>query len=202
MLLQVIATCTPKPEDALKEQLAVLDSEDVGVDSKLAEQDWWSFVRKRLELLEELKNWGRIYEICKSLIKSSVENMAGGLPGKGDDWKIWESLLKATEELKKSGEDKVAETREIITFHIEAVPLSRNALLARIRFEKDAVDDKIAAVKQYLERFQSKDCCFPDLKTEVENLDSAAKDLLLEALKENAEKLADGGKVFVFESCF
>ncbi|RPA83356.1 hypothetical protein BJ508DRAFT_413553 [Ascobolus immersus RN42] len=201
LLLQVIATCTPKPEDALKEQLAVLDSDDIGVNSKLAEGDWWSFVRKRLEILEELKDWTRIYDICRSLIKSSVEKLEGGLPGKGDDWKIWESLLQATEELGKGGEDKTTETKEIITSHIETVPLSRNALLARIRFEKaykvqtDGDSTGVAAaVVQYLERFQTKDCCFPDLKAEVETLDTTSKKTILEALKANAEKLVKDGK--------
>lgn len=89
------------PGDADKEALEILNSKNLGVDSKIGEGDWWGFARRRLDLLERTKDWRTLFETCKSLLpkppppppppaeanggeaEASKEKNGGGGHGKG-----------------------------------------------------------------------------------------------------------------------
>ncbi|CUS10720.1 unnamed protein product [Tuber aestivum] len=85
LMLELLAYVAPPT--ANKEALELLDSKNLGVDSKIGGGDWWGLARKRLEVLEESKDWKMLWEVCKELVKDKkkkedeaalTENGGGG----------------------------------------------------------------------------------------------------------------------------
>ena len=56
------------PGDASQEALAVLNSQNLGTDSKIGTGDWWGLTRKKLELLQSTKDWTSLYSVTKELL--------------------------------------------------------------------------------------------------------------------------------------
>jgi hypothetical protein len=88
------------------EALEILDSNNLGVLSTAAKGDW-SFVRQKLDLLEELENWEREWDFCRMLLDEASPRSSGDGIGenltvpdtKGDDWRVWQGLLAAAKNI-------------------------------------------------------------------------------------------------------
>ncbi|PWW76161.1 hypothetical protein C7212DRAFT_363414 [Tuber magnatum] len=162
LMLELLAYVAPLT--ANKEALELLDSKNLGVDSKIGGGDWWGLARKRLEVLEESKDWKVLWEVCKELVKDKkkkedeaalTENENGtngegdaaakkdgaapgdevATKGRGDDWLIWECFVKAVGELWNSGEKEPGRAAlEIILTHCTASSAARNPNLALVKF--------------------------------------------------------------------
>ncbi|CAZ79814.1 unnamed protein product [Tuber melanosporum] len=152
------------PLTANEEALELLDSKNLGVDSKIGAGDWWGLARKRLEVLEESKNWKMLWEVCRELVKDkkkkedeaalaengektngeedAIVRKDDAAPadevatkGRGDDWLIWECFVKAVGELWNDGEKEPGKAAlEIILAHCNASAAARNPNLALVKF--------------------------------------------------------------------
>jgi N-terminal acetyltransferase B complex non-catalytic subunit len=85
------------------EALEILGSKNLGIRSTVAKGDW-SFVRQKLDLLEEQGLWEREWEFCKILLDEAFPG-DGGIKvdenpttpdAKGDDWRVWQGFLTAS----------------------------------------------------------------------------------------------------------
>ena len=161
-MLELLAYVSPQA--ANKEALELLDSGNLGVDSKIGAGDWWGLARKRLEVLQETKDWKALWEVCRELVKdkkkkedeaalaengektngegNAIAEKDGAAPadeaatkGRGDDWLIWECFVKAVGELWNSGEKEPGKAAlEIILTHCSASATARNPNLALVKF--------------------------------------------------------------------
>jgi hypothetical protein len=85
-----------------EEALEILDSDNLGIRSTVAKGDW-SFVRQKLELLEEQGLWKSEWDFCKMLLDKASPEDSGDKIGEnptapnamGDDWKVWQGFLTA-----------------------------------------------------------------------------------------------------------
>ncbi|RPA91322.1 hypothetical protein L873DRAFT_1794936 [Choiromyces venosus 120613-1] len=162
LLLELLAYVSP--DAASKEALELLDSKNLGVDSKIGAGDWWGLARKRLEVLEGSKDWKALWEVCRELVKdekkkedeaavteNGEEKKTNGeenavakkdgaddevaTKGRGDDWLIWKCFVKAVGELWNSGEKEPGKIAlEIILAHCSASATTRNPNLALVKF--------------------------------------------------------------------
>jgi len=145
------------PGDAAKEALEVLNSANLGVDSTVGSGDWWGLARKRLDLLENTKDWRTLFETCISLLpktdvvaepngnaeaaKKDEENKDAKpdaiQQGRGDDWRVWDGFVMAAGKLYDDGDKTVAkESLEKILKHRKGLPTgsSRHGDLALVKF--------------------------------------------------------------------
>ena len=162
LMLELLAYVSPQA--ANKEALELLDSGNLGVDSKIGAGDWWGLARKRLEVLQETKDWRVLWEVCRELVKDkkkkedeaalaengektngedkAIVEKDGAAPadeaatkGRGDDWLIWECFVKAVGELWNSGEKEPGKAAlDIILTHCSASATARNPNLALVKF--------------------------------------------------------------------
>lgn len=199
---------------AAKEALNILESKNLGVDSEIGKGDWWGLVRLRLDVLEDLSEWTKEREVCKELLAGSVEGVKEGeKTGKGDDWRVWEGLLKATEAQLKAGGSKeyadklLVDTKQVIENHMKVDKKSRNVLLAGCYYA-GLVDSKDKAkreseapellekVEKYFEQWGTKNCCFEDIRLYTEQLNEKAQAAFLKFVAEKVKKLkADANDV-------
>lgn len=85
------------------EIVKVLDSENVGLNSRIVQNDWF-FIRAKLLNLEKTENWTNALGYARELLKlSDDETAARALLKERDDWGVWELLLTATKELNDQG---------------------------------------------------------------------------------------------------
>ena len=144
------------PGDANKEALEVLNSKNLGVDSKIGAGDWWGLARKRLDLLEASKDWRTLFETCMALLPkpvTAVEANGNGdgakketakdakseaaPQGRGDDWRVWDGFVLAAGKLYDEGDKGIAkESLAKILKHREGLPAGslRHGNLALVKF--------------------------------------------------------------------
>ncbi|KAL7273222.1 mitochondrial distribution and morphology [Rhizina undulata] len=115
------------PSAATTESLKLLNSGNLGVDSKIGSGDWWGLVRKRLDLLEESKNFQGVFDATATLLEGQKqedaeekENGDGEKETNGesscghgcshdhqeeepkprtDDWRVWDGFVTSAGEL-------------------------------------------------------------------------------------------------------
>lgn len=62
----------------------------------------WDVVKQLIELYELTHQWKKLYGYCTSLLDEALEPSKtpnSGFGKLGDDWKVWQGLLKANEEI-------------------------------------------------------------------------------------------------------
>lgn len=200
------------PADPVKEALAVLNSTNLGVDSKIGSGDWWGLARKRVDLLDESKDWQTLYDNCSALLagvhvpQDGEENggAAGEGKGRGDDWRVWDGFVEAAAEL---GNNETAQKAlETILAHRKNASTggSRNADLALVKFASlfnkaesrpDGTPTLQDACKEYFERIGGRSCCFEDLERYLQKLDEAEQTEFLDFVKGVAEGMDEDSEV-------
>jgi hypothetical protein len=83
------------------EALEILDSNKLGIRSTIAKGDW-SFVRQKLELLEDQGFWESEWDFCKMLLDEASKDSGDKIDDNptasgvtGDDWRVWQGFLTA-----------------------------------------------------------------------------------------------------------
>ncbi|KAI9765827.1 MAG: hypothetical protein M1840_007109 [Geoglossum simile] len=188
------------------EALAILDSNNLGVLSTAAKGDW-SFVRQKLDLLEELEIWEREWDFCKILLdRASSTSSSDGIgenptapDTKGDDWRVWQGLLAAARKI-NSEENQKSTVDRIQSFVNQSLP-SRNARLALLDYfavgssagqSVSGPSDLFSACRSHFEAFSTKTCCFDDMRCYVESLELSQRKDYLEHCRQFAEKMLAG----------
>lgn len=87
------------------ELLEILDSQNLGISSRIAQNDW-SFVRTKMLILEKLGRWEEGLKLARELLalpdSSTDDAKAAASVEEKDDWKVWSLLLAATENLENA----------------------------------------------------------------------------------------------------
>ncbi|KAL2215610.1 cytoskeleton organization protein [Thermoascus aurantiacus ATCC 26904] len=146
------------------EVLSILDSENLGITSRIVQNDW-SFVRAKLHSLEKAEKWAEGLAFAKSLLGTSDEAALK----ERDDWAVWSLMLSAIQKI--DSPDAVQDVQTFIEEFIERQPKSRNAQLARLdmvhwRVQSGAqtADDLLSACQLYFDRNSNRLYCFEDLQ--------------------------------------
>lgn len=81
------------------EILKILDSDNLGLNSRLVQNDWF-FIREKLLSLERAEKWTSGLEYAKELLTMPEEDEAAKkLLQERDDWGVWSLLLTSTKKL-------------------------------------------------------------------------------------------------------
>lgn len=88
-------------QDRYGEVVTLLNTENLGVESRIAQNDW-SFVRAKISNLEKAGLWEEGISFTRELLslpdEAEENGNAKGIQEK-DDWCVWKLLLSATEKL-------------------------------------------------------------------------------------------------------
>ncbi|KAK2882734.1 hypothetical protein FQN49_000046 [Arthroderma sp. PD_2] len=162
------------------ELVEILDSEHLGVASRIAQNEWL-FVTNKLSVIEKSGLWEHAISFTKELLTLDDSVTADSKPDakyeERDDWKVWNLLLLATKKIEKP--EAFQETEEIISNYIKKRPASRNAQLASLDLKlqgietgKSTHEDVLSECIQYFNRNQRKIYCFNDLQRYLTELDT------------------------------
>ncbi|PYH93734.1 putative cytoskeleton organization protein [Aspergillus ellipticus CBS 707.79] len=180
------------------EIVKILDSENLGLSSRVIQNDW-AFVGDKLSGLEKAEMWAGGLEYTKSLLAIPTNEAEQKALQERDDWAVWHLLITATQKLNTS--DTTAETRKFLDNFIASTPKSRNARLARLdlaHWSFQAGDLKaeelISACQDYFDHNKHKLYCFGDLRNYASVLDKASLVKLVEYLSKSQEEQTDGKK--------
>ncbi|KAL2852865.1 N-acetyltransferase B complex non catalytic subunit-domain-containing protein [Aspergillus pseudoustus] len=173
------------------EVVKVLDSANLGIKSKMVQNDW-SFIGVKLASLEKAEMWTEGLSYAKELLAiPSTEEEKKGIQER-DDWAVWHLLVTATQRLNST--ETTSETQGFIAEFIAAQPKSRNAQLAHLdlthsAFQSGSVsqEDLLSACQAYFIHSKNKLYCFSDLLAYLPSLD---KDAIL-AFADHAAKAAE-----------
>ncbi|KAI5812471.1 N-acetyltransferase B complex non catalytic subunit-domain-containing protein [Pyronema omphalodes] len=189
------------PGDAAKESLDVLNSKNLGVDSVIGRSDWWGLARKRLDLLEETKDWRALFNSCGSLLPKPEDAVVaegngeakkedGAAPpaqGRGDDWRVWDGFVTSAGKLYDDGDKSVAkESLDKILAHRKTLPTgsSRHGDLALVKFASlfhdkndgpEGTPTLLEALQEYFVNTGNKSCTFEDTQKYLEMLEDCEK---------------------------
>ncbi|KAL4873208.1 hypothetical protein BDV12DRAFT_98695 [Aspergillus spectabilis] len=158
------------------EIVKILDSANLGIKSKLVQNDW-SFVGIKLSSLEKAEMWTQGLLYAKELLAiPSTEEEKKAIQER-DDWAVWHLLVTAAQKL--DTEETTSETQKFISEFIASQPKSRNAQLARLDlshycFKSGAVkqDELLSACEAYFDHSKNKLYCFGDLLSYLPSLDN------------------------------
>ncbi|KAL2867944.1 MDM20/NAA25 family protein [Aspergillus lucknowensis] len=157
------------------EIVRILDSENVGIKSRIVQNDW-SLIGVKLSSLEKAEMWAEGLTYAKELLAiPSTEEEKKAIKER-DDWAVWHLLLTATQKL--NSPETTSETLKVVTEFIASQPKSRNAQLARLdlmhaNFQSGSLtqEDLVSACQVYFDHSQSKLYCFSDLLGYLPSLD-------------------------------
>ncbi|GBF59806.1 N-alpha-acetyltransferase NatB auxiliary subunit [Trichophyton mentagrophytes] len=163
-----------------KELVEILDSEHLGVGSRIAQNEWLFFTNK-LSVIENSGLWDQALKFTKELLTLDESVTAESKPDakyeERDDWKVWNLLLLATRKAEK--QDAFQDTAEVISNYLEKRPASRNAQLANlelklqgIEMDKSDPEEVLRGCIEYFRRNQRKIYCFNDLQRYLTGLDT------------------------------
>ncbi|PGH15870.1 hypothetical protein AJ80_05401 [Polytolypa hystricis UAMH7299] len=160
------------------EVVPLLDSKHLGVESRIAQNDWL-FVRAKLTNLEKAAMWKEGLAFSRELLtlpEGEAKGSALSNIQEKDDWRVWNLLLKAAQNL---GIESAQEIQEFIADYIKRQPKSRNAHLASLELVKQGVEakelspaDLLSECKSYFDRNSNKLYCFADLRRCIATLDT------------------------------
>ncbi|KAK2753596.1 hypothetical protein FQN54_007373 [Arachnomyces sp. PD_36] len=166
-------------QDRYGEVVTLLNSGNMGVDSRIAQGDW-SFVRAKASNLEKAGLFEEGVSYARELLSLPDETGENGNTAgiqERDDWCVWKLLLSATEKLGKP--ETVKETQDFIQDFIRRQPRSRNAQLASLDLTQYQVtngsqtkEDLLAACQTYFDANCNKLYCFDDLQKYLADFDS------------------------------
>ncbi|EED15274.1 cytoskeleton organisation protein (Dec1), putative [Talaromyces stipitatus ATCC 10500] len=158
------------------EALKILNSDNLGLNSRLVQNDW-SFIREKLLALERAEKWMDGLGYAKELLTMPDEDeSAKKLLQERDDWGVWSLLLDSTKKMddKKTCEDTVSFVQKFA----QRFPKSRNAHLARLEVStwrlksgELAQSDYLADLRNFYDSNSTKMYCFDDIRKYASRLD-------------------------------
>ncbi|KAE8351475.1 N-acetyltransferase B complex non catalytic subunit-domain-containing protein [Aspergillus coremiiformis] len=157
------------------EIVKILDSENLGLSSRIIQHDW-SFVGVKLSSLEKAEMWTQGLCYARDLLGIHNNEEERKTLQERDDWAVWKLLVISTRNI-NSQETTVA-TLKFISDFLESVPKSRNAQLARLDLIHSGVlagnskmGELVFACQQYFDSNKNKLYCFSDLQLYLTALD-------------------------------
>ncbi|KAL1858493.1 hypothetical protein Plec18170_002692 [Paecilomyces lecythidis] len=175
-------------QDRYAEIVKILDSENLGIKSRIVQNDW-SFVRSKIIGLENAQLWDDGAAFAKSLLSGSEDSIA---LKESDDWAVWNLLLSATQNAGKK--EAWQETQTFVEEFIQFQPKSRNAQLASLdlayrKFQSgvESTADLLSACETYFNRNRKKLYCFADLKKYLVVLDKDSLNKFLDHVSQNVK---------------
>ncbi|KAI3006216.1 hypothetical protein CBS147346_3844 [Aspergillus niger] len=160
------------------EIVKILDSENLGISSRVIQNDW-SFIGEKLSSLEKAQMWTDGLAYTKGLLAIPTNEAEQKALQERDDWAVWHLLIAATKNINTS--ETTDATRKFVDEFVAAVPKSRNAQLARLdlmhwTFQAGNLkaDDLVTACQEYFDRNKHKLYCFGDLRSYVPALDKTS----------------------------
>ncbi|KAH8693616.1 putative cytoskeleton organization protein [Talaromyces proteolyticus] len=156
-------------QDRNDEILKILDSENVGLKSRIVQNDWF-FVREKLICLGKAEKWTDGFEYAKEFLSVPEDgDSAQNLLKERDDWEVWNLLLSSVKKI--NTEETTQESFEFLQKFVKRFPKSRNSHLAQLdfllwRLESGALSQSeyLAACQEYYDANSSKLYCFDDMR--------------------------------------
>ncbi|GES62553.1 cytoskeleton organization protein [Aspergillus terreus] len=175
------------------EVVKILDSENLGITSRLIQNDW-TFVGVKLANLEKAQMWTEGLSYTKTLLAIPTNDAERKDLQERDDWAVWSLLVNATRNLNTP--ETTSEVQKFVADFIQSEPKSRNAQLARLDllcwcFESGTVKEEelVSACQEYFDLNQNKLYCFGDLLRYLAKLDKVSVSKFIEyASKSQDEK--------------
>ncbi|KAL4921271.1 N-acetyltransferase B complex non catalytic subunit-domain-containing protein [Aspergillus aurantiobrunneus] len=160
------------------EIVKILDSDNLGIKSKMVRNDW-SFVGVKLSSLEKAEMWVEGLLYTKELLAMPSNETEQKAIQEHDDWAVWHLLVTATQKINTA--DTTSETQNFISEFIASQPKSRNAQLARLdlthsNFQSGALkqEDLLSGCQAYFDHSKNKLYCFGDLLSYLPSLNKDA----------------------------
>ncbi|KAL4964734.1 MDM20/NAA25 family protein [Aspergillus stella-maris] len=157
------------------EIVKILNSENLGIKSKMVRNDW-SFVGVKLSSLEQAEMWTEGLAYTKELLAIPTTEEEKKAIQERDDWAVWHLLVTATQKINSA--ETTAETQKFISDFIEAQPKSRNAQLARLDLTHSSSqsgalkpEELLSGCEAYFDHSKDKLYCFGDLLSYLPSLD-------------------------------
>uniref|UniRef100_A0A093V0Q6 N-alpha-acetyltransferase 25, NatB auxiliary subunit n=1 Tax=Talaromyces marneffei PM1 TaxID=1077442 RepID=A0A093V0Q6_TALMA len=179
-----------------EEILKILDSHNLGLNSRLVQNDWF-FIREKILSLERAEKWTDGLDYAKQLLNMPDEDEAAKkLLQERDDWGVWSLLLTSTKKIddKKTSEDTISFVQKFA----QRFSKSRNAHLALLevsiwRLESGELEQSglLAAYQNFYDFNSTKMYCFDDLRKYASYLDQAQVLKLVEYALEKADSQKD-----------
>ncbi|OJJ44687.1 hypothetical protein ASPZODRAFT_134775 [Penicilliopsis zonata CBS 506.65] len=171
------------------EIVKILDTANLGLNSKIVQNDW-NFIREKVLGLEKAKMWSDGLSYAKSLLPIPTNEADRKALQEHDDWTVWSLMVSAVREINTP--ETTAETQRYIEDFIKAEQKSRNAQLARIdlihwRVQSGslAVTDLLSASQEYFKSNKRKLYCFMDLQKYLSALDQPSVSKFVEHIFQN-----------------
>ena len=204
-----------KDQGKYREGLNILDDTQKGFASPIGKCSW-DLAMQMIELHGLCENWEFQYHICHEILQESRPSMFNcetsgsklAFGNRGDDWKVWITLVAAAGKLLNSKPELVlfklfpitANDRNrflIKTEHLIlgfAEPRSRNASLAAISLHLQAGSEVLALergyknIKTYFEDYGTKTACFQELRPHLESLSRSHQEMLVTDVRQFSRK--------------
>ncbi|KAF9884168.1 hypothetical protein FE257_002226 [Aspergillus nanangensis] len=161
------------------EILKILDSENLGLSSRVIQNDW-TFVGVKVSSLEKAESWTEGLAYARSLLSIPSNDEERKALQERDDWVVWSLLVKAARGIDTP--ETTAEVQNFINEFIRFEPKSRNAQLAHLdlldwTFESGSAnaEDLVCACEGYFDSNKHKLYCFGDLLAYLPKLDESSR---------------------------
>lgn len=182
-------------QDRHTEIVKILDSPNLGLSSRIVQNDW-SLIREKLLSLEKAGLWAEGLSYARELLTLPSDEAERRALQERDDWNVWNLLVTATQNL--NALETTAETQKFIDEFIKLEPKSRNAHLAlldlvqwRVQSTSIKSQDLVTACQEYFDRNRHKLYCFGDLRKYVTTLDRSDLLQILEYTAKSVENEDD-----------
>ncbi|BCR92013.1 MDM20/NAA25 family protein [Aspergillus chevalieri] len=190
LLVKILET-----QDRHSEIVKLLDSESLGLNSPVVQNDW-TFVGTKVDGLEKAGMWTEGLVYAKNLLAiPSDENEKKALQER-DDWAVWNLLVASVRNINNA--ETTSGAQIFIKHFLNAVPKSRNAQLAQLDLIHWGVqsgslskDDLYSASKEYFDRNKSKLYCFGDLQKYLPGLEKDGLSRFVEYTLKTQESESD-----------
>ncbi|KAJ5812172.1 N-acetyltransferase B complex non catalytic subunit-domain-containing protein [Penicillium riverlandense] len=177
------------------ELLKLLDSKNVGISSRIVQNDW-TFVVSKISNLAAAKLWEDAFAYIKDLLTAPEPVDTERYLQKHDDWQVWEVLIQAVRNSKTPG--LAAESLKFVEGFIQLNPKSRNGHLVRLELIQGRIDvgdmkqeDMLSACQSYFDGHKHKLYVFGDLRGFLSSANQTVASKMVEYVlnsKDNDEK--------------
>ncbi|KAJ5907744.1 hypothetical protein N7495_000426 [Penicillium taxi] len=160
-----------KSQDRSEEAVRILDSDNVGLNSRILQKDPILLIDKAKHLGSS-KQWDKASSFVKTLYTVPVDpkdESARKAITAVDQWAIWEVLAQSTKFIKEP--EFAADTLKFIDKFLEFDPKSRNASLARLNVVyfsilngSSTADDLVLVCQRYWDQHKDKLYAFSDMQ--------------------------------------
>ncbi|CRG87977.1 N-alpha-acetyltransferase 25, NatB auxiliary subunit [Talaromyces islandicus] len=178
-------------QDRNDEILKILDSENLGLKSRIVQNDWF-FVREKILCLGRSGKWTEGLDFAQGFLSVPDEDeKAQTLLKERDDWEVWTLLLTSAKKI--NTEETTQKVLEFLQSFAQRFQKSRNAHLAVLdfsswRLQTGALTQAgyLAACQKYFDFNSGKLYCFEDLRKYATHLD---KDHIIKLVEYGLEKV-------------